>query len=272
MKFIADLHSRRVDKGVLTVRCVLFSLALMVGAAHSQEPPKPQPKQEKTNANQRGTEQAPFFVKIPAPTSQAERDYETYEKDEKPANERKITNATVALAWITGVLAFFTAALWVATYSLVRGAKDTAEKELRAYVFVQTGSIQNLSNGQHPTSRLIIHNFGKTPAHKLTVICGIGFGKSFEELPTAVPPLTKPMGTLAPGGTVEHYNSAPIAFTADHMSALENGTYTLYVHGEIRYIDFLEKNRVTKFRVMKSAVSGLSGPQLASCEDGNDAD
>lgn len=272
MKFIAKLHSRRADKGVLTVRWVLFSLALMVGAAHSQEPPKPQSTQEKTNAKQRGTEQAPFFVKTPGPTNQVERDYETYEKHEKPANERKITKATVTLAWITGVLAFFTAGLWLATYSLVRGAKDTAEKELRAYVFVLSGSIENLANGQHPTSRLVIHNFGKTPAHKLTVICGMGFGKSFEELPTAAPPLTKPMGTLAPGGTVEHHNSAPIAFAPDHMSALENGTYTLYVHGEIRYVDFLGKNRVTKFRVMKSAKSGLSGPHLASCEDGNDAD
>lgn len=100
-----------------------------MGIAYSNEIPKPKATNQESAAEQRGSEQSPLFVKATSPNTQAERDHEAYEKYEKPANERKITDATIALAWITGILAFFTAALWYATYKLAKDAKTSGETQ-----------------------------------------------------------------------------------------------------------------------------------------------
>ena len=95
-------------------------------SSFSKEPPKQDIATQQGRAEQRGSEQSPLFVKTPGPNTEAEGNYETYEKYEKPENERRITNATVALAWITGALAFFTALLWFATYRLSSSLSDLA--------------------------------------------------------------------------------------------------------------------------------------------------
>src|SRR5215207_3972459 len=52
--------------------------------------------------------------------------------------------------------------LWVATRSLVRGAEDTAARQLRAYVVVEPGAIFEIQP--------IIVNAGQTPAYEVVVI------------------------------------------------------------------------------------------------------
>src|SRR6266480_3780961 len=147
-----------------------LTLLLIFGFALSQEPPKPKTTQQKSKTEQRGSEKPPLFIKTPSPTTQAERDYETYEKHQKPWNETALAYATIALSVITLALAVFTALLWFATYRLVREAKKTAEEELRAYVFIESASIAGIAIGQEPKIWLLIRNYGKTPGHKVVIL------------------------------------------------------------------------------------------------------
>src|SRR5437660_11152131 len=49
------------------------------------------------------------------------------------AAEERIADYTLALAWLTGVLAFSTIGLWIATALTLRHSRETAERQLRAY-------------------------------------------------------------------------------------------------------------------------------------------
>lgn len=86
--------------------------------------------EQNTNAAKQGTEKNPLFVKV-VPTGNGGTDIPKKEVSEnhKSENEVRIANATIALVWITGVLAFFTALLWLATVNLAKDAKRTSERQ-----------------------------------------------------------------------------------------------------------------------------------------------
>lgn len=153
---------------LLRIRSSLLIVALsFCGYAWPNEPVKCNTTQQQSCEKQRGTEQSPVFVTTSSPTTQSARDYEHYEKIEKPDNERLITNSTAALAGITFFLALFTGGLWIATYCLIKDSKDTSRKELRAYVGQESVSISNIIEGKK--IEIVIKNFGKTIAKKVVV-------------------------------------------------------------------------------------------------------
>ena len=277
------LRGRCSDKGVL-MRWLLLSLALVVGIAQSQEPPKSKTQEKKAKAEQRGTEQAPLFVKTPGPATQAERDSEAYEKHEKTANERIVTYATLALAVITGVLAFFTALLWLATYRLVRGAKDTARRQLRAYISLTEGEIVISEEKKEFRVVLKFINCGQTPAYSVSS----SFEAEIRELQEVkrpeigqVFPSAKPVGergsnTIAGPGL--HINTAEVKpFINDQLGSVGRGTSAIFVWGEINYIDIFDQPHWLKFRYVNGGkahdkLKTNSGWHLQPCKEGNDAD
>jgi hypothetical protein len=57
-----------------------------------------------------------------------------------------------------------TTALFWATWRLVTGAEKTAQRQLRAYVFVESGSITHIDDDEGvPEVYVTIKNFGQTP-------------------------------------------------------------------------------------------------------------
>jgi hypothetical protein len=76
----------------------------------------------------------------------------------------KVTDTLVAV--FTALLFFATLALWLSTRALVRGAEDTAERQLRAYVFLDSIDLPRLNiHGTHTMQRRIKiawKNFGGT--------------------------------------------------------------------------------------------------------------
>ena len=178
---------------------------------------------------------------------------------------------TFLLFCVTAFLVRYTAKLWGATDDLVTDARDSAERELRAYIFIKSASIVNTGTGQQPRPGFTITNYGTTPAHKMVILVGYCFGKSFVE--TEYGPIEQ-RGTLGPTADIHYYNICPRALTPDETVALQRETHFLFVYGEIRYVDFTGETRTTKFRLkaMKNVETGLIGPQLEVCKDGNDAD
>ena len=84
-----------------------------------------------------------------------------------------IAICTGILAFVTARLVYYTKKLWASTGDLVAGAKDTAERQLRAYVAIETVSINEVFAGGTPYAEVRIKNFGQTPAYELSCIGGI---------------------------------------------------------------------------------------------------
>ena len=165
-------------------------------------------------------------------------------------------------------LVLFTFLLWWATRALVKEAKESSQKELRAYVHLQSAVLSNVHDG-HPSANLVIHNYGKTPAYKLTINCSIAFGVEFEDLPGALPNELNSIGTLAPGATVVHGSLSRIALTHDQIVEFNYYRASIFVYGKITYVDLNGKKRFTSFRTFKNAASEHDA--LASSNEGNES-
>lgn len=174
-----------------------------------------------------------------------------------------VTN--IGLALITAVIAAFTIGLFVV-------GRDTAKRQLRAYVFIKSGVIENVVVNVNPKVTFTIKNFGKTPARKLRVSCSFGFGQSFDQLQHSEIKPPNPMGTLAPGAKVQFHDFSLNPISVENAQSFDAGTHSIFVYGEITYIDFTEQQRTTYFRTMHNARVRSLGPNLASCEGGNDSD
>jgi len=72
------------------------------------------------------------------------------------------------LVLVTGILATYTWCLWKSTKKLVKESRKDARRDLRAYVAIKA---DGLSCGSTPTMRIV--NFGKTPAHRVSITAGI---------------------------------------------------------------------------------------------------
>src|SRR5258706_12925802 len=90
-------------------------------------------------------------------------------------SEEIIAIGTIGLFLVTAALALYTARLWKATGQLVRGAEDTAERELRAYVCVEKSSgAEAREDPSWPSFKLVLKNCGKTPAYDVAGWAGVG--------------------------------------------------------------------------------------------------
>jgi len=105
----------------------------------------------------RGTAQQPLAVQVtqlpvPRPTAEPPRDW----------SGKVIAIATLLLAGVTAALAIFTYRLWKSTGALVEENAETAERELRAYVFVREACLGNTAT-EPVRAYIVFENSGKTP-------------------------------------------------------------------------------------------------------------
>ncbi|MBW5438605.1 hypothetical protein FXB41_28730 [Bradyrhizobium canariense] len=65
------------------------------------------------------------------------------------------------------LLSLATLGLWYATWRLVKGADQNAERQLRAYVHVHDAEVLHDDDEWSPNIRITIKNFGQTPARRV---------------------------------------------------------------------------------------------------------
>jgi hypothetical protein len=222
----------------------------------------------------RGTRASPVSVDVialPGATEEDKRE-RARESHEKASSDRLLVRFTGVLAAATLGLSIATLLLWYATRRLVRDAKENAERQLRAYVGVESSSI-NYASGSHPVAGVTFKNYGNTPAYEFTINSGIGMAPCFEGLPPPPPEDPgEPRGVLSPGATAVLLKTGPVLLGSEHLAALKGGSSTIFVYGEVRYMDAFKKRRFLKYRLMTGGSAGLRGNALSSCEKGNDAD
>jgi hypothetical protein len=170
----------------------------------------------------------------------------------------KITDTL--LVAVTFLLFGATIALWWSTRRLVKGAEDTAERQLRAYVDISEVAcaivpIEGSQTGQvNAASTVTIKNFGATPANSVistprTIIREYPLGS------VALPPPTRPPieARLAPGAhrtfgcPTEEGIVTPV-----QLADWDKGVVAIYTYGTITYDDEFRNNWIIEFRLVQT--------------------
>jgi hypothetical protein len=258
------------------MRRATFGLVLLVvmaanasGQSQSQAPRQnTQGGQQRANPEQRGSEQAPFVVKI-LPTQETQQKTAASEQNGpvKPSDAWTLGDKIAAIASILAFLQF------VALTATVLVLMRTARRQLRAYVNVVHGIANpQIAVGGTPRFEVVIHNFGQTPAHHVSswIQMQVGTATFVGDLPSgsAVPGHS----VIAPTGEFVLWAVRPEVWTKDEVEGMTNGRLAVHVYGEITYRDIFKKERYTRFRLLTGGPFGLRDNTLRHADDGNITD
>ena len=162
--------------------------------------------------------------------------------------------------------------LWWVTRDLVRGADDTARRQLRAYVgLIQSVRVPDPLDTGWFYATLTFKNSGATPAYDFIVW-------SWIEL--APFPLTGPLdpkshsnerqsrSTLGPGNEVHTTIKLESQLNATDKAAILAGTMAVYVYGEYAYRDAFDRRQGADYRIACFGDTYRTNV-FETCNDGN---
>jgi hypothetical protein len=157
---------------------------------------------------------------------------------------------TGCLVVVTGYLVYYTKKLWASTSTLVEDAKDTAKRQLRAYVLTQRFHIEEfivgkpirvtcaiVNRGQTPAREMVTH--GWTAVHPYPIAEDQAFKVSDEEITSAA--VCAPGDDDKGGVSISKTNLT----TAD-VDNIQSGTHHLYVYALITYKDIFHETHTTE--------------------------
>jgi len=173
--------------------------------------------------------------------------------------------------------------------------KDTAIRQLRAYVFVDTIDVVNIIppppgevlpagawNYQPaigPMAYIIIKNSGQTPAYDVLTWADIKFLEfpNTSPLPYGdrnAPGLIKTKLTLPAEGKSSKSIKLQQPLTNDEIEKLRATTHAIYVYGDITYKDAFDNQRTSNFRYFINGFTGFThlSNTMSGCPEGNEAD
>jgi hypothetical protein len=176
---------------------------------------------------------------------------ETKNEATRISAEERIADYTWWLTWLTGILAGSTVGLWGVTYFTLRHGRETAERQLRAYLSIER-SIRQDGEIQLPIFGITFKNCGQTPAYAGTFWVDI----QIHPMPLKaelIPTDRKMIGTfiLPPTNTfsVDQLNDDSVAsLTEPQIPEFREGNLAYYVFGRLDFIDAFGKARWLKFR------------------------
>jgi hypothetical protein len=176
-------------------------------------------------------------------------------------------NGEGILASFTIMLALSTIFLWIATRDLVREAKGTSERELRAYLGVENVSLKLLQVGEKPEITIVVRNFGQTPAYRVTKFSDSKVGaidlKDFPEEGG------RSQTALNPGETLKTISTRDTVLTQAEYDGIKDDTIRYHFFGIVRFIDAFGKKRFVRYRFHTYGERLFAAGQMAVAEGGN---
>jgi hypothetical protein len=166
-----------------------------------------------------------------------------------PVHNYRLKVSDTLLVAFTALLFLATLALWWSTRRLVQGAEKTAERQLRAYVFVHPVGVDFLYDDENcrVTITYAFKNFGQTPAYQLQQWAELRnfMVPTTDEIKTPEPiePLTAM--NLGPGAEVE--GTVWAITDIGTLNELGSSLRKAHVTGIVKYIDAFGYARQTKF-------------------------
>jgi hypothetical protein len=217
------------------------------------EPPKPQPGSPPPTTSQAATQRN---------VSNEQGDEGTEFWPPIFGHRLKITDTLIAL--FTALLFIATFLLWVATRNLVRGADDTSQRQLRAYLGVERIQLssQNLDAADYkPAGRfrglvhrdfllVTVRNFGSTPAYDVRIWVNWQTMPFAQRLPDAFEFLDR--GVVSPNVPQPTLSQHILHRDQNHLAQIairdlrpfistNRQERSLYVHGHIDYRDIYRR-------------------------------
>lgn len=196
--------------------------------------------------------------------------YET--KEPSPVNNGWNTSNTFMVIF-TAILAVCTFGMWQETKKIVRTTKDTAERQLRAYVGARLADGENVfidKNGCLSVP-IIVENYGQTPAHNFKKSV---FVNTFKLPIKSVldPPEYKGCSVtcIFPGQKTRMYPTLPRPLNNAEINSIKNKEGCFCVWGYLEYVDIFGNAQTSEFR-MFSTGDDLERGELAYSEEGNTA-
>lgn len=170
--------------------------------------------------------------------------------------------------------------------------RETSERQLRAYVVAELGSIVNVADpipavGLEPTearrkfqwgpvARIQIKNTGQTPAFKVEHWGNLCFREYplTSELPPPAKGLEKSLSIIGPGIINTKTLSIGPVLTDEQVAELRVPSAAIYFYGEVCYEDAFGKRHFTRYRVLHNQTSGPVGvsTDFTFAAEGNEAD
>jgi hypothetical protein len=152
---------------------------------------------------------------------------------------------TVFIAAFTIILAFATGFLYAATRDLVRDAKETSNRQLRAYVSGTVVHISSFDKDELVTFKFKVENSGQTPArvvvHHAEVIVAPEPLPETYVFPDITTTLSNPANVF-PGKSFEGTITSIRPFTLEERTKIIDGSARIYCCGEIFYEDVFGKD------------------------------
>jgi|CXWL01.1.fsa_nt_gi hypothetical protein len=250
--------------GLLKKLLVCSILLVSVIASYGETPTTSESKEkqaarsDKTAQQQKqDAAQSSAPVKIAPPTESDQKPKQVPEQDD---------NHPTPDWWLIGI----TGLLTIATSGLVYYARDTARRQLRAYV-----GCQNISIVARPIrGQFAIKNFGQTMAKEVE----IRLATAVETVGTTQFNLEKlKCKTVIMPGEVTGWEEE----AGEYDSGLMNqGVYTIYAWGRVDYKDVFGRRHWTTFRFESDGIRGtdestgmtLRHWKVKTCKEGNDAE
>jgi len=291
---------------------VLTALVLLVGSSWS-EPQTPsigksiqyqngQANPKKYQADKGDT----VIVKVvPFPSHKEDSTEAKNEADAHTESEARLVEFTHDLVIWTRVLAGLTGVLGVVGFLQVtlfnraetRATKsDTAtrisrQKELRAYIHIKEvvkipkpgalpydiRNVYDIVDGFR--YRVIVKNYGKTPAHKIQFdirSSAVISDRGDIERHALAYTVRNPAKSLGPDGEVDFIIELPAAkYTQTEIDNIMEGKRVVYITGAVRYFDeFIPEDRVTEFRFIHEFIrekGDFFSERISVDADGNSA-
>jgi hypothetical protein len=164
-----------------------------------------------------------------------------------------------------------TCALWYSTKKLVNTVGQTAERQSRAYVYVEKTRIKRI--GDEWQIRFRLKNLGQTPAHSVSVAYAVGAVDCPKDKAAEppVPGAPEDIGSVGPIGNF--FEMVVDAFPIQNATEdeLRNGTKAIYLVGTVTYDTVFAKGFTTNFRYHVGGDIGWEGPgEMDADETGND--
>jgi len=159
------------------------------------------------------------------------------------------------IAVFTVVLALATFSLWRATHNLVRGSERTAQTQLRAYISLESGSIQhaNIDGQLGFIVSVVLRNYGVTPGYHFRTWMSPPAILDAEVVPFAAPAVSIADGAssiLGPGSQA-HLNWRAV-FPPDALPEIRDGKKAIFCWGGANYTDAFGHQRHFTFRCATS--------------------
>lgn len=189
------------------------------------------------------------------------------------ATEAALGYYTKWLMVYTGVMAFATIGLGIATLGLYWSGEDTAQRELRAYLWGHTTPLPKI-DGQF-SIHTKIKNSGRTPAYEVhswtftdVLPRPLPEGHQFEK---GTPPRDYPRFVVNPESEHGMNTMREKPFDQTEIASIMAGANEIYYWGEILYRDAFNHNRYCRFRLAWTSSVGLTHGMWRYCENGNEA-